>query len=54
MEDLHSIVVSLIDDYRRDNGEPPAKMLAIYEYLHDRHIKDAANVRSLQTAFRQQ
>jgi hypothetical protein len=54
MEELHAIVVSLIDDYRRENGEPPAKMLAIYEYLHERHIKDAANVRSLQTAFRQQ
>ena len=54
MEDLHAVVVTLIDDYRKDHGEPPAKMLAIYEYMHERHIKDAANVRALQTAYRQQ
>lgn len=54
MEDLHAIVVTLIDEYRRENGEPPADMLAVYEYMHDRHIKDAADVRGLQSAYRQQ
>ena len=54
MEDLHAVVVTLIDDYRKDHGEPPADMLAIYEYMHDKHVKEAAKVRALQTAYRQQ
>ena len=54
MDDLHALVVNAIEDYRNEHGEPPKNMLAIYEYMHERHIKDAANVRGLQTAYRQQ
>jgi len=50
---LHTEVVKLIEDYRRANGEPPADMLARYEYLHGRHIKKAAEVKSLQAMFRE-
>ena len=53
MEDLHALVVNVIEEYRSEHGEPPADMLAVYEYMHERHVNDAANVRTLQTAYRQ-
>ena len=50
---LHKDVVTLIEEYRRDRGEPPAEMLARYNWLHERHIKAAAEVRVLQVMFRE-
>ena len=34
----HDSVVALIDAYRKEKGEPPAPMMAIYDYVHKRHI----------------
>jgi len=34
----HDSVVALIDAYRKEKGEPPAPMMAIYDYMHRRHI----------------
>lgn len=51
MNDLHECVVQVIDDYRKDKGEPPTNMRAIYEYLHSQHIDDAAEVRILQSMY---
>lgn len=44
---LHTQVVRIIKKYREENGEPPAHMLTIYEYLHDKSIEKAAEVRLL-------
>jgi len=51
MNKLHEAVVSLIDKYRREQGEPPKEMLAIYEYLHKKQIDRVAEVKMLQTMF---
>ena len=51
MHMLHSEVVRIIDEYRRENGDPPAAMMTLYEILHERHINDAATVKVLQNMY---
>ena len=53
MRRLHDAVADMINEYRRDRGEPPSEMMAIYDYLHERHVKKAAEVRELQAMFRE-
>ena len=48
---LHEAVVGIIADYRKENGEPPEAMLAVYNYLHEKQIDDAAEVKALQGMF---
>lgn len=52
MKLLHDSVASVIEEYRKVNGSPPESMLAVYEYLHERHINAAAEVRTMQGMFR--
>ena len=47
----HDAVVALIEGYRKDNGEPPAPMMAIYNYMHERHINKAAAIKTLQEMY---
>ena len=54
MSGLHSEVVTIINDYRKTNGEPPAPMMAIYDYMHERFIEKAAAIKNLQDLFKQQ
>lgn len=52
MSILHEEVVKAINDYKQANGDPPEKMQSVYDYLHERHTKDANNVRLKQMQFK--
>lgn len=47
----HDAIVALITDYRKDKGEPPAPMIAIYNYMHERQINQAAAIKNLQDMY---
>ena len=52
VDTLHSHVKDIITDYKRKNGEPPAVMEALYEYLHKRHITKAAKITNMQNMYK--
>ena len=47
----HDSVVALIDSYRKEKGDPPEPMMAIYNYLHERHMSKAAAIKTLQDMY---
>lgn len=49
---LHAEVVKLIEEHRRTHGEPPASMLAIYEYLHEKHVDKVNKIRMWQNEYK--
>jgi rubrerythrin len=49
---LHAEVVKLIDQHRRTKGEPPAAMMAVYEYLHKKHVDKAVEARRYMDAYK--
>ena len=50
---LHIEVSDVIKRYREEHGEPPAAMLAVYEYLHAKDIDKAAKIKLYQNQFRE-
>lgn len=50
---LHDRVAETIRKHRDKHGEPPAPMMAVYEYLHGKHIDKAADVRRYLDMYKQ-
>ena len=50
---LHAQVVKIIKDYRQQEGDPPASMMTIYEYIHDRQIDKTMGIKKLQEMFKE-
>ena len=53
MNRLHTEVTEIIRKYRETNGEPPADMLAVYEYLHKEQIDMAVEVKTMQAMYKE-
>ena len=49
---LHGEVANIIEAHRKTHGEPPANMLAIWEYVHEKNIEKMNEVRMLQNQYR--
>jgi rubrerythrin len=49
---LHNEVVKIIEEHRRTHGEPPAAMMAVYDFMHKRHIDDLADARKYQDVYK--
>lgn len=49
---IHTEVVKIIQDYRREKGEPPATMMAVYDYLHKKSIDKLAEARQIQNIYK--
>jgi len=50
---LHNEVTTIIKKYRETKGEPPADMMAVYDYLHKKQIDKALEVKALQTMYKE-
>lgn len=51
---LHNEVVKMIEAHRREHGEPPAAMMAVYDYVHKKHIDKMAEARRYQEIYKKQ
>lgn len=49
---LHDEVVKIIQDYNEKHGKPPEVMQAVYDYLHEKHIEYAAEIKGLQGMYK--
>ncbi len=50
---LHAEVVKIIEQYRKEHGEPPAAMMAVYEHEHRKMIDKMAEARRYQEIYRE-
>ena len=52
MNSLHEQVVSLINEYKKEHGDPPERMQGVYDYLHQKFMDRANEVKILQGLFK--
>jgi rubrerythrin len=51
-EKLHEEVKELIEEYRKEHGEPPKDMMVLWDYLHEKHIETATRIRVKQGIYK--
>ena len=52
VDKLHDEVTKLIDEYRREHGEPPKDMMVLYDFLHEKHIGTAMQIKVKQGMYK--
>lgn len=52
VQNLHTAVAKIIQQYRATEGEPPESMMAVYNYLHEKYIDKAKEVKVLQEMYK--
>ena len=50
---LHAQVTSIIEEYRKKNGEPPEAMKTLYNILHRKHIEHVAAVKGMLSLYKE-
>ena len=50
---LHAEAAKMIAAYRNEHGEPPAAMQAVYDYMHERHVSHAGEIKMMQAQYRE-
>lgn len=50
---IHTHVVRIIDGYKNTGKEVPESMMAVYDYLHKKHIEKANEIKIAQNSFRE-
>lgn len=53
MEMLHKQVVRLIEAYRKEHGDPPVPMIAVYDYLHEKSMEHVAEVIAMRAKYKE-
>ena len=51
MDRLHRTATERIAKHRAEKGEPPAEMMAVWNYVHEKDMKKAAEIRVKQTMY---
>lgn len=49
---LHSQVTAIIEEYKKEKGEPPEAMKILYDILHKREIAKVAAVKGMLTLYK--
>lgn len=49
---LHTQVVAIINNYKKEHGDPPEVMAKLYEILHERSIKNMATVKGMLSLYK--
>ena len=49
---IHNEAVKIIEEYRRNHGDPPAAMQAVYDYLHKKSVDKLAEARMYQEIYK--
>ena len=52
VDKLHKEVADLITEYRSEHGDPPKDMMTLYDYLHEKHIGRATQIKVKQGMFK--
>ena len=54
MEKLHAAVLELIIKYKKEHGEEPEGMMVLYNYLHEKNIAAATEIKVKQGMYQMQ
>jgi rubrerythrin len=49
---LHDQAVRIIENYKKEHGDPPPEMMAVYNYLHEKQIEHASAVKAKQMLYK--
>lgn len=52
VDKLHDEVAKLIEEHRQEHGEPPKEMMVLYEFLHEKHVGTAMQIKVKQAMYK--